>query len=484
MRRMTLHVLASCGAAPFGVVACMLVALVLRAPYLHATLGIDEGGLTYIAQHWGSGHGSLYGSYWVDRPPLLLALFRLAGLGGASGVHVLGAVAAVALVGLVFALGRELGGTVTGLGAALLAALLTGSAAIDAVHTPAELLAAVPSTASLLALLIAHRTGRLRWVAAAGALAVCALLIKQSFLDAGAAGAVFVLVAGPGRLRRSFAYAAGVAVPLAAVLAWTVAADVPPGRLMYALVGFRLDAITTLAGSSIPLASRVSGLALPVLGSGLVVVLVVAGAGLVQLRRERVVAITLTAWLAAAVLGVLGGGSYWPHYLIELVAVTSVAAAYALTQLRPVLRRAALATAVGFAVLGSVAATVAFQRDPPHRTELRIAGYLRAHAQPGDTQYVMYARANIAFYSRLPSPYPYAWSLMVRALPGARARLHALLRSPRRPTWLVVWQDDDTWQLDRRARVDRAMHAGYRRVAIVGGKPIYHRTGRERPAPL
>ncbi len=484
MRRMMLHVLASCGAACFGVIACMLLALVLRAPYLHATLGIDEGGLTYIAQHWGSGHGSLYGSYWIDRPPLLLALFRVAGLGGATGVHVLGAVAAVALVGLAFALGRELGGAATGLGAALLAALLTGSPVIGAVHTPAELLAAVPSTASLLALLVAYRTGRLRWVAAAGALAVSALLVKQSFLDAGAAGAVFVLVAGPGRLRRSLAYAGGAALPLAAVLAWTVAAGVPVSRLAYALIGFRLDAITTLAGSNIPLASRVSGLAQPALASGLAFVLVAAGAGLVLLRRERAPAITLTAWLAAAVAGVLGGGSYWPHYLIELVPVASVAAAYALTHLRPVLRRAALASAVAFAALGAVTGTIASQRNPPHRTEVQVARYLRAHAHPGDTQYVMYARANIAFYSGLPSPYPYAWSLMVRTLPGAQERLHALLRSPRRPTWLVEWQDDDKWELDPSARVDQIMHAGYRRVATVGGKRIYHRTGPEQAAPV
>ena len=44
------------------------------------------------------GHGSLYGAYWLDRPPLLVALYKLAVTGGAVGIRVLGALAALALV--------------------------------------------------------------------------------------------------------------------------------------------------------------------------------------------------------------------------------------------------------------------------------------------------------------------------------------------------------------------------------------------------
>ena len=77
---------------------CLLLALVLRVPYLSTPLGRDEGGLAYIAQHWPGSHGSLYGSYWVDRPPLLILLFKVAVLGGEGGVRALGALAAVALV--------------------------------------------------------------------------------------------------------------------------------------------------------------------------------------------------------------------------------------------------------------------------------------------------------------------------------------------------------------------------------------------------
>ena len=53
--------------------------------------------------------------------------------------------------------------------AGLLAALLAGSVSIGAVYTPGELLAAVPSTLSVLCLVLAHRSRQTRFVVAAGA---------------------------------------------------------------------------------------------------------------------------------------------------------------------------------------------------------------------------------------------------------------------------------------------------------------------------
>jgi hypothetical protein len=95
----------------------------------------------------------------------------------------------------------------------------------------------------------------------------------------------------------------------------------------------------------------------------------------------------------------------------------------------------------------------------------------------------MYAKANAGYYAGLPSPYPYAWSLLVRAHPGAMPRLLHLLQSPRRPTWTVGWQTPDQWQLDPRHAIADALHAHYRVVARVKGHPIYHRTSSPPPLP-
>jgi hypothetical protein len=462
----------------WGLAGCLLLALALRVPYFGTSLGRDEGGVAFIAQNWPSGHGSLYGSYWLDRPPLLVGLYRVAVLGGDVGVRLLGAVAALALVAAVASLAREVAGQRAGLIAGLLAALLSGSLALASVYTPAELLAAVPSTLSVLCLVLAHRRRATRYVFAAGLLAVTALLIKQSFLDAGLAGLVFAVAARDGRARRLLAYAAGVAIPVAALLAWQVAAQLPDGGFVYALVGFRIDALHTLAASNIPLRLRLEGLERPALVSGLLLVVGLALAGLPRLRGDRVLLATFGAWFAGAAVGVLGGGSYWSHYLIELVPVSCVAAAVGLAGRRRVTRTVALGACTAVALIAAVGGVVQVSAHPPHQQAVAVGRYVRTHAHPGDTQYVMYAQANTGYYSGLPSPYPYAWSLMVRAKPGAIAQLQSLLGSARRPTWLVKAQPARRWGLDPNGRTRRLIASHYRLAATVQGQRVYERNDR------
>ena len=463
---------------------CIVLALLLRAPYLSTPLGRDEGGIAYIARSWSGGHGSLYGAYFLDRPPLLVGLFKIAVLGGDRGVRVLGALAAVALVVVIALLGRAVAGPRAARIAGLLAALLTGSVSIGAVHTPGELLAAVPSTLSVLCLILAYRSRHARFVLAAGALAVVAALVKQSFLDAGVAGVAFVAVSAACnrdvRLRWPLAYGAGAAIPLAALVAWLAAARVPLGDFIYVLVGFRLDLLQTIAGSDIPLQERLAGLAVPALASGLVLVVAAAVMGLRRLRGDRTLVVTFSAWLAAATIGVLAGGYYASHYLIELVPVSCVAAAVGIAGARAQTRVAVLAACTAVALTTALGGAVYLALHPPRRPELAVARYVRDHARPGDTQYVMYAQPNVLYYAGLPSPYPYVWSLMVRAMPGARAQLQRLLSSTARPTWLVQWQDADRWQLDPDDSMDSLLARGYRLAAIVCDHPIYLRN--DRPA--
>src|SRR4051812_38981227 len=77
------------------------VAMALRAAWLHAPLGRDEGGVAYIALAWHHSSHFAYGPYFLDRPPLLVALYRLAVVDhGALGLRILGALAAGAAVAL------------------------------------------------------------------------------------------------------------------------------------------------------------------------------------------------------------------------------------------------------------------------------------------------------------------------------------------------------------------------------------------------
>ena len=187
---------------------------------------------------------------------------------------------------------------------------------------------------------------------------------------------------------------------------------------------------------------------------------------------------TFSAWLVAATIGVLGGGSYFAHYLIGLVPVSCVAAAVVIARVpRPV--RLVVLGAVLEVALPTAREGALYESDHPlRRSEVGVAGYVRDHARPGDTVYVMYARPNVVYYAGLRHPYPYMWSLMVRAKPGARAELERLLGSSRRPTWLVQWQNNDEWELDPDGRMDRLISDGYRLAAVVCDRPIFLRDDR------
>ena len=86
-------------------------AVLLRLPLLGAAEGNDEGGYLAVAHQWHQAGGSLYGRYWVDRPPLLITLFQLAdSLGGLTALRLLGALAAGAAVLGVAATAGQVGG--------------------------------------------------------------------------------------------------------------------------------------------------------------------------------------------------------------------------------------------------------------------------------------------------------------------------------------------------------------------------------------
>jgi hypothetical protein len=95
------------------------------------------------------------------------------------------------------------------------------------------------------ALVLAHRRRSARWLFAAGALALCALLVKQSFADAGAAGAVFLAASAIAERRwpwrELLAYCAGALLPLCAVGAWLALTGTAHRAPVFAVFGFRVD---------------------------------------------------------------------------------------------------------------------------------------------------------------------------------------------------------------------------------------------------
>jgi 4-amino-4-deoxy-L-arabinose transferase-like glycosyltransferase len=457
----------------------VLFALVLRAPWFDAALGRDEGGVAMVAGQWSHSGPYAYGSLFLDRPPLLVELYRVFGADGGAGIRLLGALASALLVVTSTLLAVKLAGRRAAPYAAAFAALLSSSLALKSVFTPAELLAAVPSSASVLLLVTAieDRSRRRFWLyAGAGVLAGMALLVKQSFADALVAGVVAVLAAKLTGVswretgRRAAAFCAGVAVMAGALAAWTAASGTSASSIYYALFGFRLDAVNALTGSAF--GSRLGRLGSPVLESGLAVALAVAVVGIARLRARPVVRAALAAWLIAAAAGVMLGGSYWPHYLIALVSVSAAGAATVLARHRWVASAGVAAMAAAAIAVGGPAALRDWGDPSSQLSAVTVGHYLRARAEPGSSAYVLYADVNILYYSGLRAAFPYNWSLMMRAAPGAEVKLRRSLASPQRPTWLVQWQSTRAFGLDRSGATKRLVARNYSRVATVCGHPV------------
>ena len=146
--------------------------------------------------------------------------------------------------------------------------------------------------------------------------------------------------------------------------------------------------------------------------------------GLAAARRPRA-AVTLAAWLA-------GGADRRARRRQLLAALPDRARAGDLRRRRGAARRRAGGSPRSSALRrrGDARAAGGRQHAATRRTAApaRSARYVRVHARPGDTQYVMYARANLVYYTGLPSARtrtPGACSC--RAKPGAIPRLRRLL---------------------------------------------------------
>ena len=482
-------------ALALGLVAALTAAA--RLPFTAMPLSSDEGGFLLVASQWSPGR-SLYGNYWVDRPPLLIAVFGLADrLGGAVPLRILGTTFAVASVLLAAQIGRQVArrvdpdGTASGR-AELLAAVTAGAFLVTPLFGSTEVdgeLIAVPLVlAGLLLLLRADErpapTHRVGWLAAAGAAGAAAALVKQNEIDVLVYATVAALTLLRSRgVRRACADLAAVAAGALAltglVLVVSVWRGTDLGALWDAVVSFRLHASEVIqASSGTATTDRLRGVLLAGAVSGAVALPVLVAGRVGRLRRGPLRAVL---WPTRAVLGwelfsVLAGGSYWLHYLIALVPGLVLCAALVGSGRGVVLALAR--TGVAYAVVvATVATTYLLVHPEATGSEQPVDSWLSAHARPGDTAFVAYGRPDILQSTGLSSPYSGLWSLPVRVNDPRLTQLARVLAGPHRPTWVITTSDQRTealagWGIDP-ALAQRQLDAHYRPVSDVDGHVIY-----------
>ncbi|WP_027860578.1 hypothetical protein [Marmoricola sp. URHB0036] len=467
----------------------VLVAVGLRLPLLSRPPSPDEAGFLLVGGQWHSGGTSLYGDYWVDRPPLLITLFRIAAdAGGLVPLRILGCLATVLTILGVAHLARRLGGPGAAGWAALAAGVLLVSPLTGAQSVNGELLAAPFVIWGIVAAVHALGGGRHARVlaAAAGASLVCSVMVKQNFVDV----VVFAAAAGLIALWRREITAAwartlvggfvlGAVGALAVLLLWTVANGTSLGGVFDAMFPFRLQAGRLLA-SPANLGSRARFDALLVSWSmcgGALAMLVTAWA-LWRRRLGGTVVWALAVTLCFEIVSVLAGGNYWDHYLIQLVGplavLVGVAAARTVVSARVVL--------VASAIVGVIAWSVAFPWQGKSLSS-SVGSAIGAVSAPDDTIVTIYGHSDLDFATGLSSPYPYLWSLPTKLRDPQLQTLTDVLSGPQAPTWFVTWARVGSWGVDS-SSVSRVLAARYHPVAHLHGRTVYLRNGLRRVAPV
>ena len=492
----------------WGVVLLLLAGSVAaRLPFVATPLSPDEGGFLMVAGQWSPGT-SLYGNYWVDRPPLLIGLFQLADLGGGGAVALrLTGIAAVmvsvllaAVVGRVVAPSRPYAAVVT----AATAAVFLSSPLFGASEVDGELLAVPFVLVGIIAVLRSTRSrgrsSRLAWWATAGVAATAAAAIKQDMLEVFVAGAASIAMLVFARRRwtaaeAALAFSAGASAALALLLWWASVHGTSPGGLWDAVVSFRADASAVISRSAPDTAAqRAAGVAVAFVSSGALAVLLAAvvptrwsrrsrdagaarrGSAGSEVRDLRLLALAVVAW---EVFAVAVGGSYWLHYLVGTVpGLVLTVAAVARQWSAPRLRWTA--AALGYAAIIALASAVVLAvRVGGPSTDVQVENYLAAHARPGDTGVVAFGNPALLQGAGLSSPYPELWSLPVRVRDPDLTQFDTVLEGTDRPSWVVVSGSSlGTWGVDAgtaQSLLDREYHP----VQVVGDWHVYHlRTAR------
>ncbi len=456
-------------------------AFLLRLPGLTRPVRADEAGFELVARAWHPMADSVYGPYFVDRPPPLIALFKLSdAIGGPLFIRLLGALACAALVLAAAAVARLVADEHAARWTAVAMAALSTNVLIDAVAVKGELLALPVLMASLGLSLVAVRDRSWREALVAGLLAGLALGLKQNLVG----GVVFaaVLYLGSwraGRLTRSEvtrlagAATAGFAVPVLATVGWALAAGVRLHTLWYAVYGFRFDASRVLSDATDTAPTvRAGQLVLVAVGAGM---LLIIGGFVVHVRGEWADDAPLTAAVAALlvidVVGLVSGGSYWRDYLFPLLPGTALCAALLARRasrrgraMRAVIVATAASTAlclVGWAAYNASG----LQEYDEHDTGVA----LEQVAEPGDTLVVYGGRADLQLESGLSSPYAYLWSLPMRTLDPDLSELEALVGGDAPPTWIVEWVGFRHWDQRDGTRLEQVVQDRYVRAGTACG---------------
>jgi 4-amino-4-deoxy-L-arabinose transferase-like glycosyltransferase len=460
--------------------AAGLLAMLLRLPFVFTGLSTDEGGYAYVAQQWSRGarlyDTTLRGSAWLDRPQGLILTYRAllwfndSGWTIRVGVMLAGATISICL-GII---GWQLAGRKVAVAAAFIYAVVGVAPHLEGMTLNGELLASVPATMSIAAILVWRASRGTWWLLGAGLLAGISITMKQSGIDGLLVGlAVIIVTAG---IRRVWPFLIAFAAPIAACVihGWTLGL----GRYWTALAGYQFAAY---GGSGSNLDTRWHDFTryLGTEAIDLVIIIVIACFGLRPLSRFA--RTNVIVWLAAGFIGVNLGGTYWPHYYMQPLAPLALLAAVAVTSFKPQWVRATVAALIVLPTLIWLVALVPM--SPHHRAKTipyaalanrddRIAAAIDAETTPDQRIYILVSEAYLYFRADRQASYPYLWGVPIQKIPTAVPLLRTMLHSPSERPTLVIMDTKDADTVDPSGGIAQDLMTYYHFDKVVDGVTI------------
>jgi hypothetical protein len=363
-------------------------------------------------------------------------------------------------------------GRIAGYAAAALMATFGASPYIESFTLSGELLASLPAVLSLLAFTQYVRSSRSRWLVLAGVFTGCALMVRQSAFDAALAAVAYLLITqGRRAVPKIGLLVGGAALPVAV----GIIAARDPGEWSSAVIAYRWRGDSILTGSFM-YRLGLFGDSMPAAAYALALLALLAAIGW---GRAPLLA---RLWLAAALVGVVGGGNFHYHYYIQLVPPLCILSGVGVVRLLKE-RRRMLVLATGAVAAATIALTVPtwfesgraqarsiWPHDPHLVHDAAIARYVRANTRPKDKIFVIWGAASIYYLANREPALRYMWLRNIQSLPGAldRARRVLLLRKAK----LVVVVQDPA-RIDKAGVTDRILRERYERVVWIDGVPIY-----------
>lgn len=489
----------------------LLLAVLVRMPFLHVPLIADEGGYAYTT-HYGLSGKTLYHLLWFDRTQGILWVYRVIFQTLGQSIVAIRLFAALYNAGsalLIYVIGRRLADKRTGLLAALLFALFSVMPHVQGFTANAELFMTLPALASLAFLLPGERThmepaagllareniAAARRVFLSGVCAGIAVVIKPAEIAAVVVASLLLFLAARqegapwrARLRRQSVLGAGVFVGVLPALVDGLARD---GRAYIGQVLLYRGATESIVsphafgrlGHSVWNSLVVGGDVLPLVILTTLALAVYRHAMSVEARRLA------PLWFLASFGGIALGGNWFTHYFFQLLPPLAIYSAIgvhaAFARGEAALWRIRLITALNLSIMLTAAyaghyfvaepAEISWDlyHDRAYQAQEPLVAYLKANSRPNDRIYIAFEAPEIYYLCARQSVFPVVWRQPILNDPATFDRLIATLDTPAGPEFIV---DLDAPRFQRaHDRLRPVLAHRYRLAAIVQGVQVYQR---------